>query len=379
MYSQRTLKQVLAKVLEGSHWKLLFHGGWPRREKDRQQKLDASPPALRYESIAAIPSSCLRWCGKGEMALAADDHGRQETAVTIANTAASFRNAPPRAGRKLSLSAALRRSSRRILHTIPHAGGATGKIRGIWQAFGVDLERPSCPGCPCYFWNLDRHINLRWVELTKSLYDVQECYGLNNLTPLFYRTTWLAKYVNLWLALSLLQTIRVLSYLRRGGHPALLLCPRWPVENVPVPRIWAVLTTTDPTPSTKMFSTRFTAFIVASVATLAVVNGTPQVSKAAVPAPDVHGIEVEACAQTNYQDCLAHHFSAGQCIALPANLVNHLNSLVVPDGWECTIFGPAAGCDPATVPSTTVFPPGAPNLALQKFNDTAKSVKCRQI
>ncbi|KAJ7485754.1 hypothetical protein FB451DRAFT_1363574 [Mycena latifolia] len=123
-----------------------------------------------------------------------------------------------------------------------------------------------------------------------------------------------------------------------------------------------------------MFSTRFIAFIVASVVTLAVVNGAPQVNKA----PSyIHG--VEACVQTHYQNCTSGHFSAGQCIPLPAYLVNHLNSLVVPDGWECTIFGTVAGCDPATIPSTTIFPPGSPNLALQKFNDTAKSVKCHHI
>ncbi|KAJ7485755.1 hypothetical protein FB451DRAFT_1392482 [Mycena latifolia] len=126
-----------------------------------------------------------------------------------------------------------------------------------------------------------------------------------------------------------------------------------------------------------MFSTRFIAFIVASVATLAVVHGAPQVNKAAVPAPDAETGTLKLCAKKNYEECDTAIFVEDGCTSLPQALINKLSSATVPSGFVCSFFDTLGGCNADNTPSTILIPPGSADLALAHFDESVNTFKCK--
>ncbi|KAK7018203.1 hypothetical protein R3P38DRAFT_1294969 [Favolaschia claudopus] len=105
-----------------------------------------------------------------------------------------------------------------------------------------------------------------------------------------------------------------------------------------------------------MFSTRFIALLVASIATLALAKPTAAVA----PAPDVPGDTINACADLNYTgNCDIVAFVDGLCIQMPSRQVNSMTSVQVPAGWACTFYDAKSSiaCDPSTGFNTLLLRP----------------------
>ncbi|KAK7018230.1 hypothetical protein R3P38DRAFT_3200593 [Favolaschia claudopus] len=136
----------------------------------------------------------------------------------------------------------------------------------------------------------------------------------------------------------------------------------------------------DPTHFTShpMFSTRFIALLVASVATLALAKPTAAVA----PAPDASGDTIFACVDLNFGgNCDTVAFLDGLCVQMPGRQVNEMSSVQVPAGWACTFYDAKSStpCDPDTGSNTLLHAPGSPRLSIQNFNDVVDFVKCTQL
>ncbi|KAJ7485752.1 hypothetical protein FB451DRAFT_1432591 [Mycena latifolia] len=125
-----------------------------------------------------------------------------------------------------------------------------------------------------------------------------------------------------------------------------------------------------------MISARFIAFVVASVAALAVVNGAPLVNTVAVAAPDAETGTLKLCAEKDYEECDNAVFVEGGCTSLPSDLHDHLSSVEIPAGWACTFFDTYGGCNGANDTRTTLLAPGSPDLALHNFDESANTFSC---
>ncbi|KAJ7436259.1 hypothetical protein B0H11DRAFT_2110939 [Mycena galericulata] len=126
-----------------------------------------------------------------------------------------------------------------------------------------------------------------------------------------------------------------------------------------------------------MLSTRFIAFVCASLAALAVVNASPTNSTSVAnpeTAPSIYACD--AWHYTGYCESIA--FPDSGCVQLSPYLVRTLSSVKIPDGWACTFyFTNYAGCeyDKAAL-TTTLIAPGSADLKKQNFNDVGDTFLC---
>ncbi|KAK7017776.1 hypothetical protein R3P38DRAFT_3201400 [Favolaschia claudopus] len=127
-----------------------------------------------------------------------------------------------------------------------------------------------------------------------------------------------------------------------------------------------------------MFSTRFIALLVASMATLSLATPTAAVR----PTPDIDGDTIFACVNLDFTgNCDTVAFLDGLCVQMPGRQVNQMSSVQVPAGWVCTFYDAKSStpCDPSSGSSTVLLAPGSSNMQNQNFNDVVDFVKCTKL
>ncbi|KAF7336294.1 hypothetical protein MVEN_02177700 [Mycena venus] len=132
-----------------------------------------------------------------------------------------------------------------------------------------------------------------------------------------------------------------------------------------------------------MFSIRFIALVVTSIATLSSgnivpsANKTSQAPEACSTSAPLEGTLISACLDDNFGNCDSVPVVDGGCTHMPLRQINAMSSVTVPCGWVCTFYDTNNECDATNAVSiTTIVFPGSSALSEEDFDNVVDYVQC---